>query len=233
MFNQSVIEQIRSYVYFLRDPRDGVVFYVGKGKGNRVYDHVNCAIADVTESEKLDRIRAIINEGCIVEHFILRHGLSEQSAFEVEAAIIDFVGIHKLSNLQSGHYATDFGIKTVEEVKAMYSCSSLRTNEAVLLININKLFDRDMSADEIYNATRKSWVIGPRRNKAKYAVATYRGLTREVYKIKKWDPIDKDNKRWGFEGELAEKSIQEALRYKSIAHLAKRGAANPIRYLNC
>ena len=28
------------YVYELTDPRDGSVFYVGKGKGERVYSHV-------------------------------------------------------------------------------------------------------------------------------------------------------------------------------------------------
>ena len=112
----------------------------------------------------------------------------------------------------------------------MYSAAPFVADEPLLLININKLFDREMNASEIYEATRKSWVLGPRRNKAKYVVATYRGLTREVYKINRWFQIDK---RWGFDGERADETVREKLCYKSIAALAKRGAANPIRYINC
>lgn len=231
MFSQSVIEQLGFYVYFLRDPRGKKeVFYVGKGRGNRVFEHVACALTDATESEKIDRIRAIKQSGNSVEHFVLRHGLTEHAAFEVEAAVIDFVGIPNLSNLQSGHYSTDFGLKTIDEVKAMYSAPPFATNEAVLLININKRFDREMTANEIYDATRKSWVVGARRNKAKYAVATYRGLTREVYQINEWYQI---GNRWGFNGYLADETTRNNLRYKSIAGMSARGAANPIRYINC
>ena len=39
------------YVYALVDPRMGDVFYVGKGKGDRVYQHVRAAIA----GHKIDR----------------------------------------------------------------------------------------------------------------------------------------------------------------------------------
>lgn len=116
MFLQTVIEQLAHYVYFLRDPNKKKVFYVGKGNGNRIFDHISCALNESTESDNLDRIRAIKNSGNTVEHFVLRHGLSSQVAFAIEAAVIDFVGISNLSNLQSGHFTTDFGIKTTEEV---------------------------------------------------------------------------------------------------------------------
>jgi len=230
VFPQSVIEQLDYYVYFLRDPGNKEVFYVGKGKGNRVFEHVACALAKATESDKLERIRAIEKSGRSVEHFILRHGLTERAAFEVEAAVIDFVGISNLLNLQAGHYSTDFGIKTTDEVIAMYSAPPFRTEERVMLININKLFNREMTETEIYDATRKSWKVGPKREKAKYAVATYRGLTREVYLINKWFQI---GDRWGFNGELADENIRTSMRYKSIAEMTLRGAVNPIRYINC
>lgn len=230
MFSQSVIEQIGYYVYFLRDPINNEVFYVGKGCGNRIFEHIACALDNPAESEKLDRIRAIQNSNNSVQHFILRHGLSESTAFEIEAAVIDFIGMSNLSNLQSGHYSTDFGIKISDEVEAMYSAPALAANEPVLLININKLYNREMTPDEIYEATRKSWVIGVRRNKAKYAIATYRGLTREVYKINDWYQI---NGRWGFNGQLADDTTRASLKYKSVSGILKRGAANPIRYINC
>ena len=120
---------------------------------------------------------------------------------------------------------------TSDEVIARYEAPPFETILPVLLININKLFDREMTDEQIYDATRKSWVVGPRRNKATYAVATYRGLTREVYVINEWYQIS--GNRWGFNGERADESTRNSLRYKSIAGLARRGAANPIRYINC
>ncbi|MCR2307669.1 hypothetical protein NSX65_32680, partial [Salmonella enterica] len=38
-FPSGVIEHLGWYVYRLIDPRDGSTFYVGKGKGNRVFAH--------------------------------------------------------------------------------------------------------------------------------------------------------------------------------------------------
>ncbi len=43
LFSPYVSEQLQSYVYVLRDPRDDVVFYVGKGVGNRVFAHTQAA----------------------------------------------------------------------------------------------------------------------------------------------------------------------------------------------
>jgi len=230
MFTQSVIEQVQSYVYLLRDPRFGSVFYVGKGKANRVFDHASCALTDASETDKLDTIREIAAAGKAVEHYILRHGLTDAAAFEVEAAVIDFIGIKNLSNQQAGFRSSDFGLKTTDELIAMYTAPEFSTKLPVLLININKLFSREMTNDEVYEATRKAWVIGPRREKARYAVATYRGLTRHVFNIECWQQI---GKRWGFVGTSADARIQNELGFKSIRHLSKPGAANPIRYINC
>ncbi len=234
MFSQSVKEQLKFYVYFLRDPRNGRVFYVGKGQGSRIFNHVACALETEYSSDKIDVIKSIVSDGFEVEHFVLRHGLDEASAFEVEAALIDFVGISNLSNLQGGHYSSDFGIKSTDEVIAMYSSEELSTDEPILLININRLYHRDMTEGELYDATRKAWVIGNRRNSAKYAVATYRGLTREVYEIHSWYPIEVNGKqRWGFRGQRASDEVRSNLRYKAIASYFTKGAANPIKYVNC
>ena len=40
-FPEGVAEQLKWYVYRLIDPRNGETFYVGKGKGNRVFAHAN------------------------------------------------------------------------------------------------------------------------------------------------------------------------------------------------
>ncbi len=40
-FSQKTQEELKYYVYTLIDPRDNKIFYVGKGKGNRVFYHIN------------------------------------------------------------------------------------------------------------------------------------------------------------------------------------------------
>lgn len=231
MFTDEIQEELRYYVYFLRDPRSQQVFYVGKGKGNRLFDHVACALDEPQESDKLSLIRDIHAAGREVEHFVLRHGMDEGTAFEVEAAVIDFVGLNALANVQGGHYSTDFGIKTVEEVIAMYQAEQLATNRPVILLNIGKLYDRQMSDEEVYAATRRAWVVGAKRSKAKYAVATCRGITREVFEIGDW--VREEDGRWCFNGQRADDEVRRELKGKSVSHLARRGAANPVRYLNC
>ena len=98
MFSQAVIENLGYYVYFLQDPRNGRVFYVGKGIGNRLFQHLECALSTEYSTDKLDTIREIHAEGMSAKHYIVRHCLSEQSAFEIEAALIDFIGMQNLSN---------------------------------------------------------------------------------------------------------------------------------------
>ncbi len=233
MFSQSVIERLEYYVYFLQDPRNNTVFYIGKGEGNRVFAHVECAIKSTdTDNLKEEIIKDIIGSGHKVKHYILRHGLTEDEAFQLESALIDFIGKDNLSNQQGGHDSSDFGIKTTDEISAMYDAVPLDTDIPIILININKCYHRKITDSELYESTRKSWKLGDRKNKAKYAVAHYRGLTRAVYEIESWQR-DRKRKRWEFIGKLAPDDIRFKLRYKSITHLFKKGAANPIRYLNC
>lgn len=230
MFPQSVVEQIGFYVYILRDPRNRSVFYVGKGVGNRVFQHVQCAVDTPDSSDKLDTIREILASGYEVEHLVVRHGMTEEVAFEVESALIDFAGFENLTNMQSGHGSSDFGIRTTDELISLYSAPALQTEVPIILININRLYRKTMNPAEIYDVTRKAWVLGEKRNKAAYVVPTYRGLSREVYKVDRWFPV---GDRWGFDGSVADDDIRNQLRYKSISHLVKKGSANPVRYLNC
>lgn len=105
-FTPDVQEQLQYYVYRLIDPRDGQTFYVGKGRGNRIFAHVAGALNGYWEededdtSAKIQQIREIHQAGLSVIHVIQRFGLTENEAFEVEAALIDcFPG---LTNLQKG-----------------------------------------------------------------------------------------------------------------------------------
>ena len=63
MFDQLTIEKLDYYVYALINPTDNRPFYIGKGIGNRVFNHQNCAIKDKNSNLKLDTIREIISSG--------------------------------------------------------------------------------------------------------------------------------------------------------------------------
>ena len=234
VFSQSVLEKIESYVYFLQHPITGDIFYVGKGTGNRVFQHMACAVETDGETEKLETVRSILAMGKQPIHYILRHGLTSGAAFEIEAALIDFIGMNKLSNLQGGRNSGDYGLTTAEEISARYEACELVTNQPCILININRLYRREMTDQELYDATRQSWVLGNRREKAQYAVATYRGLTREVYEIERWFKVEANARiRWGFDGKIAAEAIRQQIRYKSISSYFRKGSANPVKYLNC
>ena len=62
-FSQRSIESLAYYVYALVDPRDNRIFYIGKGKGNRIFQHAKDALDDNDQSLKLDIIRSILREG--------------------------------------------------------------------------------------------------------------------------------------------------------------------------
>jgi len=106
-----------------------------------------------------------------------------------------------------------------------------------ILITINQLYRTGMSNEELYEATRGVWRIGPRRNEAEYAMAVYQGIIREVYKIESWHPAgtytyntrpQKDVNvagRWEFVG-----SIAYDIRDYYVGHFVGMGGQNPIKY---
>jgi hypothetical protein len=238
MFDPITSERLNYYVYALVHPIDKKPFYIGKGIGNRVFNHMNCAIKDNESNLKLDTIRDIAEGGNQVLHLIIRHGLSEKEAFEVEASLIDFGNKFgfDFSNLVLGHHSSEKGLMTSDEIIRIHNAKPLEElSDPVIIININKRYSRGLSRQEIYKATKQSWVVGEhRRKEVKFALSEYAGIIIEVFEIQEWYPVaTEDNKRkyrWGFHGVVAEPSIRNKYLNKSIAHTKKKGAANPIKY---
>jgi len=75
-FTQNQIEFLKYYVYIYKDPSSDEIFYVGKGKGNRVFNH----LSDKVDSEKVSRINEIRERGLEPEIEILIHGLEDEKS---------------------------------------------------------------------------------------------------------------------------------------------------------
>lgn len=89
------------YVYKLIDPRDGRVFYVGKGKGQRMYQHEKEARRG-KYSRKCKAIREIIGSGAKIRYEIDSHHKVEADAYARERELIDEIGLCNLTNVIPG-----------------------------------------------------------------------------------------------------------------------------------
>lgn len=156
-------------------------------------------------------------------------------AFEVEAALIDFVGLMDLTNLVSGRHSRAVGPMTIPEVIAAYDAPEIDIEELAIIVILNRLYQRGMSQDQLFKVTSGNWVLGKRREKADYVFAVANGLVRQVYRVEKWYPVKEDStktkERWRFEGHIAE-DLQHYIN-GSVRHYVTPGAQNPIKYVNC
>lgn len=241
-FSPEVIVQLNYYVYRLIDPRNGQTFYVGKGKGNRVFQHVQGVIRrydkgeDVSDDDpnKMRIIKEIINEGLEVIHIIQRWNLSEKEALEVEAALID--AYQGLSNLQSGHHF-EYGVSNAEVLQKRFSRIVYEEPSDFKYIifkirfwRLEELFN-EFPVTFRYESTRRSWKIKPRSIRDyPYAFSVTDGIVKEVYKINKWNK-DPNSPRYAFDGEIAEETVRERFVNTRIPDAyCKKGMASPVLF---
>jgi hypothetical protein len=93
----------RFYVYTLADPRDGSVFYVGKGSGRRAFAHEREVRRGAGQNgAKALRIRRIIDAGQDVITTIAASGLTEREALRQERDMIARIGMRNLTNVMRG-----------------------------------------------------------------------------------------------------------------------------------
>ena len=245
MFDEKTKQHLGYYVYFLVDPTINKPFYVGKGKDDRVFNHVACALESEIPNDKYDKIREINSLGKTVGHLIVRHGLSEKEALEVEAALIDTLDFleNGLKNISGGHHSIEKGLMTSDEVIRIYNAEPLNSiSSDCIIININKQYKRGSGKDAIYNATKEIWTIDKKRIPTlKYVLSEYKGLIVEVFKVDNWyekergynpgtKSFGKTKVAYGFEGKVAPDEIRNRYINKSIAHKKVKGAASAIRY---
>jgi uncharacterized protein len=235
-FSPEVTRRLGWYVYRLIDPRNGETFYVGKGRGNRVFSHIRdeAGLEGDDLDNKIRRIRDIRVAGFEVAHVIHRHGMDERTAFEVEAALID--AYPGLTNIAGGAGNNDFGAMHATEINRRYAAEPAVFQDKALLISVN----RSAAERSLYEATRYAWKINPAKAKqADVVLATLQGLIIGAFVAEDWLPAtpghfpDREEApgRWGFVGHEAPDELRRRYVGKRVPdEYRKPGAANPIKY---
>ena len=236
MFSNEILGKLKTYVYRLIDPRNGETFYIGKGKGNRVFSHIVAEgnLEGDDFDNKLKRIREIRLAGFEVGHVIHRHGMDDKTAFEVEAALID--AYPGLTNVSAGTGANEYGVMHAEEIIRQYSAEEAVFMHKVLLINVN----RSATQTSLYEATRRAWKLSKSKAKeSEYVLATLNGLIVGAFVANEWlvataayfPGHDDIPGRIGFIGQEAPEEIIRLYVNKRVPNkYRRRGAANPVRY---
>ena len=161
-FNCETSSALGFYVYRLIDPRNGNTFYIGKGKDNRLFDHVHDALNFDTDkyddemSAKMTTIREILSKGLQVIHIIQRWGLSEKEAKEVEAALID--AMPGLDNAIRG-YDTDRGATSAIEIIDRFHTEKFAMSAATEKFVVIKIKQENHNNLGNYEATRYAWKL--------------------------------------------------------------------------
>lgn len=245
-FVKAAIEELDYYVYIYSDPDTRIPFYIGKGKGNRCFAH----LFQEGESEKIKKIQELTSQGKqpIIE--VLIRGVDEETAFKVEAACIDLIGIENLTNIQKGHHSKLVGRVDVDDLNQSYNRKVLLEEDItdnVMMIRINQLYHYGMTEVELYDATRSCWRVNLQQaNKVSYVLAVYDGIVQEVYKVSAWVPcystlmmreipqeiIEKDKalNKYEFVGTIAEESVRQKYLGGIVSGLFTKGAQSPFKY---
>ena len=240
---------LKHYVYALVNPENEEIFYVGRGQNDRGLQHLKLK-TDENNSKKQTEIEAIRSKGLEPRLEILRYGLEKETAIEVEAAIIDTIGIAKLTNQYRGD-DTSRGRGLWDDLNIRLGGKPLdieSIKNGVILFFCHKAFPYY----NIYDSTRQFWKVSEKRIKRKaenedlhykYAFGMKENTVLEVFEIIDWfpagttvstRPFNSDGKNeWEFVGSYAKTPLSK---YKNrILHedsIPLKASQIGFRYIN-
>ena len=122
------------------------------------------------------------------------------------------------------------------------SALEIKITDPLILLRLNKRSPEDdvenMAGMQLYERARCCWRVNLNSaQRAKFALAVFRGIVLEVYVIEKWrHPADTrpprhpaDKERWEFTGKIADESV----RGRFIGRYVPLRGSNPVKYVNC
>ena len=245
-FNEENFDVLGYYVYRLVDPRDNKTFYVGKGCGNRVFNHVNDELRfsnsvdenDSNESElseKIQTIRDIRNANLKVKHFIHRFGLNEKEALEVESALIDtYTELGELTNIKLG-YEPERGLIDTDDLIKSFNIVEYDepANIDYVIVKVKNSTVEQYNNDR-YEASRQAWSLSLENVKnirqIQYVLSVTNCIVKEVYKVDDWYPSHIQGKV-KIDGKIAEEDVRDLFVGKLIPMVyRKKGLASSALY---
>jgi hypothetical protein len=222
-FDARTQASLRCYVYALADPDNGKIFYVGKASANnRPFSHLKPFAGESAKKAAIEEIRSR-RAGCEPVVHILRHGLKDdEMAEQVEAAIIDTIGLENLTNLCRGK-RIERGRATAKDIARRFGSLPLKVSvikEPIMRIFITQSYSPTLTDQELYDATRQFWYkVAKEARKPDAdgvlpyptAIAIVKSTVVMAYEVQAWFPAgstmstrpwngtDSDN-RWEFVG---------------------------------
>lgn len=214
-----VVENLGLYLYALRDPRDRSIFYVGVGRGNRVYSHdwdalgeagtrdaesVGDADRDETRAAWVQRIRDIYAAGHSVEHIVLRHRIDvphDPVAAAKESAHLVVDALRLLERGSGAPVLTNLAGEPVDLEKRAMSVAELAVQYSALpapelpvpgaLVRVPAAADPTLTSDELYALARGPWRAGTAaRNVPDLPVIVFAdNIVRAVYRVTSWESV--------------------------------------------
>jgi uncharacterized protein len=252
-FSPGVSAKLRSYVYLLVDPRTGRPFYVGRGRNDRCFRHVNAAGCSpdrrpATSEDRsakypmLDRIREIEAHHRSVRIDILRHGLSADEALLVEAATHDALGLPGRPGLDSQRRSA------VEVSSLLAKRAKIKRSHQLVLLRVGAA-----GTDTSYDRVRHDWRIGRRwtdpgsPRSPRWAAIVAGDVVASVYKIEGWEAhgarrsgvgaivdaeLSRSPDRFCFAG-APDPELEDRYTGKSVAAYQGAGSKSPVTYVWC
>lgn len=145
-------DKLKNYVYMYYDSVTKEPFYIGRGKGKRIFNHVSA-------SHNADLAERLADGSWEVD--FLAFGLDENEAKKVEATCIDLIGIDNLLNRNRGTDSRTYG--RIGALALMHSLDSEDLDHfpdnliAVSIKDTYKRYGNDEQA--LYESTRGIWAL--------------------------------------------------------------------------
>lgn len=154
------------YVYFLISPLDNKVFYIGKGKGNRMRKHVHLAKKGKISNGNdylFRKIKYILESYDDVIYKVVYKTNNEVESYEKEIELIENYGIENLCNLSLGYNIITEEIKNKisnsikrlyenheyrEKLREIYNSEDYKLSQSISVKN-SKLHKEKMASSEV------------------------------------------------------------------------------------